>query len=126
MPTEQTIDKLYSMKLTGMAEGFKEQLQQPSFSQLSFEERFGSLVDRQSWRRGDVVEPFHFCLPGSRLRTASATAEAETLYVAPSPQKLLASHHLSETISFPRTSETFLLPPVRGSSSPIPPVYIVS
>jgi len=51
MLTEQTIDKLYSMKLTGMAEGFKEQLQQPSFSQLSFEERFGSLVDRQwTWK----------------------------------------------------------------------------
>ena len=51
MLTEQTIDKLYSMKLTAMAEAFKEQLQQPSFNQLSFEERFGSLVDRQwTWK----------------------------------------------------------------------------
>jgi len=51
MLTEQTIDKLYTMKLTGMAEAFKEQLQQPSFSQLSFEERFGLLVDRQwTWK----------------------------------------------------------------------------
>ena len=28
---EQTFDKLYSMKLIGMAEGFKEQLEQPPF-----------------------------------------------------------------------------------------------
>jgi len=51
MLTEQTIDKLYSMKLTGMAESFKEQLQQPSPNPLSFEERFGLLVDRQwTWK----------------------------------------------------------------------------
>jgi DNA replication protein DnaC len=51
MLTEQTIDKLYFMKLTGMAEAFKDQLQQPSLNQLSFEERFGSLVDRQwTWK----------------------------------------------------------------------------
>ena len=30
-----------------MAEGFKEQLQQPNLYNLSFEERFGLLVDRQ-------------------------------------------------------------------------------
>ncbi len=51
MLNEQTFDKLYTMKLTGMAEGFKEQLEQPSFRDLSFEERFGMLVDRQwTWK----------------------------------------------------------------------------
>lgn len=51
MLTEQTLDKLYSMKLTGMAEAFKEQLQQPSPNSLSFEDRFGLLVDRQwTWK----------------------------------------------------------------------------
>jgi hypothetical protein len=44
---EQTFDKLYGRKLCGMAEGFKEQLQQPNLYNLSFEERFGLLVDRQ-------------------------------------------------------------------------------
>jgi DNA replication protein DnaC len=47
MLNEQTFDKLYLMKLLGMAEGFKEQLQQPSSHDLSFDERFGMLVDRQ-------------------------------------------------------------------------------
>ena len=51
MLNEQTFDKLYAMKLIGMAEGFKEQLEQPSFRDLSFEERFGLLVERQwSWK----------------------------------------------------------------------------
>ena len=51
MLNEQTFDKLYAMKLTGMAEGFKEQLEQPSCHDLSFNERFGMLVDRQwTWK----------------------------------------------------------------------------
>lgn len=51
MLNEQTFDKLYAMKLIGMAEGFKEQLDQPSFRDLSFEERLGMLVERQwSWK----------------------------------------------------------------------------
>jgi DNA replication protein DnaC len=47
MLNQQTFDKLYGLKLVGMAEAFKEQLQQPNLSELSFEERFGLLVDRQ-------------------------------------------------------------------------------
>jgi hypothetical protein len=51
MLNEQTFDKLYVMKLIGMAEGFKEQLEQSCFRDLSFEERFGMLVERQwSWK----------------------------------------------------------------------------
>jgi hypothetical protein len=47
MLNEQTFDKLYRLKLLGMAEAFKEQLQQPAIHDLSFEERLGLLVDRQ-------------------------------------------------------------------------------
>lgn len=51
MRNEHTIDKLYSMKLNGMAEAFQEQLQLPDITELAFEERFGLLVDRQwTWR----------------------------------------------------------------------------
>ena len=51
MLNEQTFDKLYALKLIGMAEGFQEQLEQPSFGGLSFEERLGMLVERQwSWK----------------------------------------------------------------------------
>jgi DNA replication protein DnaC len=51
MLNKQTIEKLYHMKLNGMAEAFKEQLQQPDLSDLSFEERFALLVDQQwTWK----------------------------------------------------------------------------
>ena len=44
---EQTIEKLYTMKLNGMVDALKDQLQQPSCHDLSFEDRFALLVDRQ-------------------------------------------------------------------------------
>jgi DNA replication protein DnaC len=51
MLIEQTLEKLYTMTLNGMAEAFKDHLQQPNMTGLSFEERFGLLVDRQwTWR----------------------------------------------------------------------------
>ncbi|MBA4369350.1 MAG: AAA family ATPase [Desulfobacterium sp.] len=48
MLNEQTLEKLYSMKLNGMADAFKDQLVQPGIHDLSFEERFAFLVD-QLW-----------------------------------------------------------------------------
>lgn len=47
MLTQQTLDKLYDMKLTAMAEAFAQQLGQPDLGELSFEDRFAMLVDRQ-------------------------------------------------------------------------------
>lgn len=47
MLNQQTIEKLYTMKLNGMAEAFKDQLQQPVAQDLSFAERFTLLVDQQ-------------------------------------------------------------------------------
>jgi DNA replication protein DnaC len=52
MLNEQTIEKLYALRLPAMAEAFKEQLESPDGCQdLSFQERFGLLVDRQfTWK----------------------------------------------------------------------------
>ncbi len=51
MLNEQTIEKLYSMKLNGMAEAFKDQRLQPDLTDLSFEDRFSLLVERQwTWK----------------------------------------------------------------------------
>jgi DNA replication protein DnaC len=47
MMIQQTLDSLYAMKLNGMADGFKDQMNQPNIHDLSFEERFSLLVDRQ-------------------------------------------------------------------------------
>lgn len=47
MLNEQTLEKLYVMKLNGMANAFKDQLQQPNINDLPFEDRFALLVDLQ-------------------------------------------------------------------------------
>jgi DNA replication protein DnaC len=47
MLTQPTIEKLNSMKLTAMAKAFSDQMQCPDITQLSFEERFGLIVDHQ-------------------------------------------------------------------------------
>jgi DNA replication protein DnaC len=47
MLKEQTLQKLFSMKLSGMAEALEEQNQQPEFFSLSFEDRLTFLVERE-------------------------------------------------------------------------------
>lgn len=53
---EPTQTKLHAMKLTGMAEAYEEQRAQSRSAELSFEERFGLLVERQwLWRENRVL-----------------------------------------------------------------------
>ena len=47
MLNQPTIEKLYAMKLHGMADGFRAQLESTDLSLLSFEERLAMLVDQQ-------------------------------------------------------------------------------
>ena len=47
MLNEQTFEKLSTMKLFGMTEALKEQMAQPDMNDLTFEQRFGMLVDAQ-------------------------------------------------------------------------------
>jgi hypothetical protein len=47
MLNQPTIEKLQNMKLYGMADAFRAQLETPDIAQLAFEERFGLLVDQQ-------------------------------------------------------------------------------
>lgn len=57
MLNEQTSEKLYQMKLNGMAEALKDQLAQPDINQLSFDERFSLLVDRQwTWKENKRLD----------------------------------------------------------------------
>ena len=46
-----TIDKLQAMALGGMARALAEQLESPTYAELSFEERLGLLVDREAQDR---------------------------------------------------------------------------
>jgi DNA replication protein DnaC len=57
MLNQQTIERLHLMRMRGMAEAFTQQQEEPQTMQLSFEERFGLLVDRQwNWRQNRVLE----------------------------------------------------------------------
>ena len=47
MLSNNTVGKLHEMKLSVMAKTFREQMDEESFSSLSFEERFGLLVDAE-------------------------------------------------------------------------------
>ena len=45
MTNQSTIDKLIEMHLTTMADAFRNQLNDPKFKEVPFEDRFGMLVD---------------------------------------------------------------------------------
>ena len=51
MLTQPTLDKLQTLRLTGMYQALVEQLQMPDIAALTFEERFGLLVDRELTER---------------------------------------------------------------------------
>lgn len=51
MSQNQTIEKLQRLKFKGMGKAFEEQLQMPQVKELSFEERFSFLVDRELTER---------------------------------------------------------------------------
>jgi DNA replication protein DnaC len=57
MLNQQTIEKLHVMRMRGMADAFTQQQEDPQTARLSFEERFGLLVDRQwNWRQNRALE----------------------------------------------------------------------
>ncbi len=48
---QQTITRLRELRLTSMAEAYSSQLQQPKLHQLSFDDRFGLLVEHEASER---------------------------------------------------------------------------
>jgi hypothetical protein len=47
MLTQQTLDKMNAMKLSGMADAFQQQLRAGEHARLGFEERLGLLIDAE-------------------------------------------------------------------------------
>jgi DNA replication protein DnaC len=73
MLREQTFEKLYSLKLHGMAQALEQQLQQPEAASLGFEERLGMLVDAQwLWRENRAIARR---LRSAKLKHAAASME---------------------------------------------------
>ena len=66
MLTQHTLQKLHTLKLTGMLNAFEQQQSQPDTHDLSFEERLGLLVDREMlYRENKRLERL---LRGAKLR----------------------------------------------------------
>jgi len=75
MLNQQTLHKLYVMRLNGMADAFRQQLEQSEPVGLSFEERFGLLVDRQwNWKEDRALARR---LRNSRLRTTASVEDID-------------------------------------------------
>src|SRR5579863_5429044 len=56
MLNQATLDKLSALKLTGMAAAYEKQLEEPEVRGLSFEDRFGMLVDSHwTWRENQAL-----------------------------------------------------------------------
>ena len=71
MLNHQTVEKLHALRLTGMADAYRKQMEDAEIAGLSFEERFGLLVDQ---RNGDLY------VAGDPL--AGARAESGSAFVA--------------------------------------------
>ena len=68
MMMEQTLERLRSLRLTGMAEAYCQQKQNPEVCALSFEERLSLLVDQHwTWRENKAM--------ARRLKTSRLDAE---------------------------------------------------
>lgn len=75
MLNQQTLHKLYVMRLNGMADTFRQQLEQADLGGLSFEERFGLLVDRQwSWKEDRALTRR---LRNSRLKSTASVEDID-------------------------------------------------
>lgn len=98
MIRDSTLSKLNEMRLTAMAEAFQAQLQDSTFQELSFEERFGIMVDIEWSRRksnkllrlihkADLkfssasVEDIHY-LPDRKLDKAQIARLASCQYIS--------------------------------------------
>ena len=68
MLSDQTVSTLRRLKLSGMATAYEQQLAQPSTGDLSFEERFGLLVDSESTARENRRLKRHLLLAKFRLQ----------------------------------------------------------
>jgi len=72
---QPTIEKLYAMKMAGMADAIRRQLEDPEAARLSFEERLALLVDQQwDWLQNKA---FTRRLKNARFKTDAAVEDID-------------------------------------------------
>jgi DNA replication protein DnaC len=75
MLSDTITDKLVSFKLRGFLEAYREQQESPHYRDLSFEERFAMLVDREALRRQNLA--FQKRIGVAKLRSFSSIDEID-------------------------------------------------
>ena len=80
-----TLDKLQTLRLTGMLKALAEQLKTPDIDSLSFVERLGLLVDRELTERDD--KRLSSRLRQARLSTTPASKTSTTVPRADSTRR---------------------------------------
>ena len=108
MLTQQTLEKLYTMKLNGMADAFRQQQEDTDIASLSFEERFGLLVDQQwIWQENRALARR---LANAKFKLSAAVEDIDFRHARGLDRKLLRS--LTNESSWVRQHQNiFLLGP---------------
>jgi DNA replication protein DnaC len=80
MLEQATIEKLHQMKLSTMAEAFRKQTQDQSLAGLSFEDRFGLIVDTEWSKRKNnhltrLIRNASFSDPGACIENIEYSAD---------------------------------------------------
>jgi DNA replication protein DnaC len=96
MLNQPTLEKLHAMKLHGMADGFRTQLEDAGASQLSFEERFALLVDQQwLWKENRALARR---LQAARLKERGVIEDIDYRHPRSLDRKLIRTLTTSEWI----------------------------
>ena len=75
---EQTVDKMNAMKLTGMVEALQLQLGSSQYARMSFEDRFGLLVDSEHNAASNASSRDTYVQLSSASRLPSKTSISST------------------------------------------------
>ena len=72
MTNQSTIDKLIEMRLSAMADAFRNQLNDPKMKEVPFEDRFGMLTDIEySSRKNNWLKRLFTMLDSTSLKQVS-------------------------------------------------------
>lgn len=103
MLNETTINKLIEMRLSTMADSFRSQMEDPATSQLSFEERFGMIVDlewsrRRSNKLARLIRKAEFKISGASIENIEyhpdRKLDKEKIQQLASCQYILEKHNI--------------------------------
>ena len=96
MLTQPTFEKLYTMKLNGMADAFRQQQEDTDIASLSFEERFSLLVDQQwIWKENRALARR---LASAKFKLSAAVEDIDFRHARGLDRRLL--RHAQDRVNF--------------------------